>query len=87
MVYNGTIEEDGGATRRPLYGGTIMSTAIDLSRGVDVFRSCKLLRHFEGADALLQARAFAAQRRGCHIRYWGVAATKPSYRITNYKAR
>lgn len=62
-----------------------MSTAIDLSRGVDVFRSCKLLRHFEGADALREARAFAAQRRGCHIRYWGVKSEKPTYRIGSYK--
>lgn len=51
------------------------AVAVDLSRGVDVFRGSRLLRHFEGAGALEAAKAFAAEGRGRYVRYWGL---KPS---------
>ena len=46
--------------------------AIDLSRGVDVFRGSRLLRHFEGEDAYTQARAYAREGHGRYPRYWGL---------------
>ena len=49
-----------------------MAIAIDISRGTDVFRGSRLLRHFEGADALQAARAYAAEGRGRYVRYWGL---------------
>lgn len=48
------------------------AVAVDLSRGVDVFRGSKLLRHFEGAGALEAAKAFAAEGHGRYVRYWGL---------------
>ena len=55
-----------------------MSISIDLSRGVDVFRGKQLLRHFEGEDALAQAKAHADAGRGRYIRYWGVKPQAPA---------
>lgn len=48
------------------------SIRFDAARGADVFRGSKLLRHFEGADALEQARAFADAAPGRYVRYWAV---------------
>ena len=48
-----------------------MSTIkIDLSRGVDVFRGRRLLKHFEGENAYEAAWAYAALKPGRWIRYW-----------------
>ncbi len=51
---------------------TNTTPAVDLSRGVDVFRGSKLLRHFEGADAYTSAKAYAQEGHGRYIRYWGL---------------
>lgn len=57
---------------------TITITTIDASKGVDVFRGSKLVRHFEGADAYEAARRFvsAQKRGGCYLRFWGVQPEK-----------
>ena len=45
------------------------TTTIDTTRGFDVFRGSKLLRHF---DTYAEAQAYAALGRGRYLRYWGV---------------
>jgi hypothetical protein len=40
---------------------------VDVARGFDVFRSSKLLRHF---DSYEEARAYAHEAPGRWIRYW-----------------
>ena len=42
---------------------------IDLSRGVDVLRGSKVLKHF---DNYADARAYACEGHGRYLRYWGV---------------
>ena len=45
--------------------------AFDVSRGVDVMRGREVVAHFDGADALEAAWAYAARQRGGHyVRYW-----------------
>ena len=63
--------EDGGDGKGARSEEVPMSN-FDLSRGVDVFRGKKLLRHFEGANALAEARAYAAQAHGRWVRYFGL---------------
>jgi hypothetical protein len=42
----------------------------DFSRGVDVFRGSKLLKHFDGPNAYEAARLFEAAAPGRYLRYW-----------------
>lgn len=53
-----------------------MSISVDLSRGVDVMRGKQVLRHFDGACALTEAKAYAAAARGRYIRYWNAEKGK-----------
>lgn len=71
-------QEDGGDAKGARSMEVIMSKSIviDLSRGVDVFRSSKLVEHFEGADALRAAQRCAAEKPGRYIRYWAVKEGK-----------
>lgn len=51
----------------------INGIATDASRGYDVMRGSKVLRHF---DTYAEARAYAALSGGCYVRYWGVKEGK-----------
>lgn len=46
---------------------TINSLPVDTTRGFDVFRSSKLLKHFDTHE---EARAHADAAPGRYIRYW-----------------
>ena len=48
---------------------SIHGITVDLSRGFDVLRGSKLLRHF---DTYAEAKAYAALSHGRYVRYWGV---------------
>ena len=76
MWYTGIVE-DGGDAKGARSMEVSMSNfgtviPVDTTRGVDVFRGSKLLRHFEGADAYADAKAYAAQGHGRYVRYWGL---------------
>ena len=49
---------------------------IDMTRGVDVLRGNKVLKHF---DNYADARAYAREGRGRYLRYWGI---KPQPELT-----
>ena len=51
----------------------INGLSVDASRGFDVFRGSKLLKHF---DTYAEARAHADAAPGRHIRYWAVKEGK-----------
>ena len=75
-VVQSNRKEDGGDAKGARSMEVTMSmsnsTRFDVTRGADVFRGSKLLAHFDGADALEQARAYADQAPGRYVRYWGV---------------
>ena len=48
---------------------SIFGITVDESRGFDVMRGSKVLRHFEG---YAEAKAYAALSAGRYVRYWGV---------------
>ena len=52
---------------------TINGIATDASRGYDVMRGSKVLRH---CDTYAEARAFADAAPGRYVRYWGVKEGK-----------
>lgn len=54
----------------------INEVRFDATRGADVFRGSKLLAHFDGPDALEQARALADAAPGRYVRYWAVKEGK-----------
>lgn len=51
----------------------INGLSVDASRGFDVFRGSKLLKHF---DTYAEARAHADAAPGRYVRYWGVKEGK-----------
>lgn len=46
---------------------TINGITVDLSRGFDVMRGTRVMRHF---DSYAEAKAYAAQSGGRYLRYW-----------------
>ena len=47
----------------------INGITVDVSRGFDVMRGKRVLRHFDSYD---EACAYAAEKWGRYVRYWGV---------------
>ena len=72
-------QEDGGDAKGARSMEVTMSTiiinglSVDASRGFDVFRGSKLLKHF---DTYAEARAHADAAPGRYVRYWGVKEGK-----------
>lgn len=52
---------------------SIYGLSVDVSRGFDVFCGSKLLESFATYAA---AKAFAAEKPGRYVRYWGVKEGK-----------
>ena len=47
----------------------INGITVDVSRGFDVMRGKRVLHHFDSYD---EACAYAAEKWGRYVRYWGV---------------
>lgn len=72
LWYHIDSQEDGGdakGARSMEVTMSIYGLSVDVSRGFDVLRGSKLLKHFDGYD---EARAYADAAPGRWIRYWGV---------------
>ena len=70
------MEEDGGdekGARSMEVTMSIYGITVDESRGFDVMRGAKILRHFA---SYAEATAYAAEGAGRYVRYWGVKPQK-----------